>query len=164
MKTQLLTFLLILCLGAVANCQVLQKTEQPIEIKNVWGGTLFYQNGERLSLTKLDKILKSDTEAYSQFKRAKGNSTIASILGAAGGAAIGWQIGAAIGGGEPNWGVAGIGAGFIAIGIPISIKSAKQAKLAVNTYNKSHQTTGIWKRTEIKLAMKGNGIGLSFVF
>ena len=48
---------------------------------------------------------------------------------------IGWPIGTAIGGGKPNWVLAGIGAGLIVIDIPLVKSAEKKLKKAVDTYN-----------------------------
>jgi hypothetical protein len=44
-------------------------------------------------------------------------------------------LGQAIGGGEPEWGVAAIGGVALIIAIPFMIKTKKLSKLAVRKYN-----------------------------
>ena len=47
------------------------------------------------------------------------------LLGGIGGFLVGWTLGTALGGGDPDWTVAGVGAGFIALSIPFAIKVKK---------------------------------------
>ena len=77
---------------------------------------------------------------------------------------VGWQIGAALGGGDPNWALAGIGAGLIVVYIPISQKFNKQAKTAVDTFNGGLKTSSFWDNNELGIGLTGNGVGLSLRF
>jgi hypothetical protein len=77
---------------------------------------------------------------------------------------IGWPVGAAIGGGNPNWAMAGIGAGLIVVSIPISQGVNKHAAIAVDSYNKGLESNSFWRKRELKLQMTGNGIGLALHF
>jgi len=77
---------------------------------------------------------------------------------------VGWPVGTAIGGGDPNWAMAGIGAGLIVVTIPISQKFNKQAKQAVDIYNLGLQETSFWDKRELRFSMNGNGLGLTLRF
>lgn len=55
-----------------------------------------------------------------------GMRVVANVLAFSGGALIGWPLGAAIGGGDPEWYLAGIGAGLVAIAIPLDIAGKKR--------------------------------------
>ncbi len=89
---------------------------------------------------------------------------MAMIFSYAGVFMVGWPLGAAIGGGEPNWAMAGIGAGLIVVAIPISQNFNKKAKHAVETYHGGLQTSSFWDKNELKISMTGNGIGLTLNF
>ena len=106
--------------------------------------------------------MESNEQAYKQMRSAQTTLTLTSVIGFAGGFMVGWPIGAAIAGGEPNWALAG--AGLIAISIPLSIKFNKQAKQAVDNYNNGLQARSFWDKRELKLAVKGNGLGLMLYF
>ena len=73
---------------------------------------------------------------------------------------VGWTLGAALGGGEPNWTVAGIGAGHIGVAIPFSIKANREAKKSVTIYNENPGKTSFIDRTTIDLRISGNTVGL----
>ncbi len=141
-----------------------QTSADSISIKKVLGGYQFYHGEKRLNMNQLVKTMEPNEQAYSQIKSAQSTYTLASIVGFAGGFMVGWPIGAAIGRGEPNWTMAGIGAGLIVVSIPISKKYTKQAKQAVDTYNGGLQANSFWDKSELKLSMTGNGIGVTLRF
>lgn len=132
--------------------------------KDFWEGTKFIQNEERITVAELSDVLESNTEAFELFKKAKTNGIIATIFSAAGGALIGYQIGTAVGGGDPNWVLAGVGAGSIAISIPISINASKQVKQAIGIYNAQFNSTSYHFKPEFKMIANTNGFGLSMNF
>ncbi len=158
MKKTIVIFILTLTTITICNAQ-------KIEIKKVFGGYQYSQNGNRMTMGKLIKVMESNSEALKFMKRAKSNNVLASILGGTGGALIGFPIGAAIGGGDVNWTLAGIGAGLVAIGIPISSGANKNAQKAVELYNASLISSSFYKfKPEFKFVANENGVGLSMNF
>lgn len=138
---------------------------QKIETEKVFGGYKYTQNGKQMTMGDLVDAMESYQQAYELVKKAQSNNTLASIIGFAGGGLIGWPIGAAIGGGDANWTLAGIGAGLVAIGIPISSSANKKAKQAVELYNSSLNSTSFYEfKPEFKIMANGNGIGFSMNF
>ena len=158
MKKTILTLILALTTMTICNAQ-------KIEMKKVLGGYHYTQNGNRMTMGKLVNAMESNSEALTFMKKAKSNNVLASILGGAGGALIGFPIGTAIGGGDANWTVAGIGAGLVAIGIPISSGVNKNVNKAVELYNSSLNSTSYYEfKPEFKIVANRNGIGLSMNF
>jgi outer membrane lipoprotein SlyB len=158
MKKTVLT--LIFAFATITICNA-----QKIEMKKVLGSYQYTQNGRRITMGNLVKAMESNSEALNFMKKAKSNNIIASILGGAGGALIGFPIGTAIGGGDANWTLAGIGAGLVAIGIPISSSANKNGKKAIKLYNLSLNSTSYYKfKPEYKIIANGNGIGLAMNF
>lgn len=141
-----------------------QTVTDSISMKKVFGGYLFYQGEKRLNMNQLVKAVKPNEQAYKQIKSAQSTNTFASIIGFAGGFMVGWPIGTSIGGGEPNWTMAGIGAGLMVVSIPISQKFNKQAKQAVDIYNGGLLTSSFWNKSELRFSMTGNGVGLTLRF
>ena len=96
-------------------------------------------------------------------KRAKTNSTFASIIMFTGGFFVGWPIGQAIAGGDPKWALTGVGAGFIALSIPLYSSYKNQSTQAVEIYN-----DGLRNKTrltcEFEFYASGNRAGLIFYF
>ena len=158
MKRTILT--LTLALATLTFCNA-----QQIEMEKVFGGYKFTQNGKNLKMGELVKTMESNQQAFDLIKKTQSNNTLASIIGFVGGGLIGWPIGTAIGGGDANWTLAGIGAGLVAIGIPISSSANKKAKQAVELYNSSLNLTSFYEfKPEFKVITNGNGIGLSMNF
>ena len=141
-----------------------QTPADTVSMKKVFGGYQFYQGGQRLNMNQLVNTMKPNEQAYKQIKSAQSTYTIAKIFSFAGGFMIGWPLGTAIAGGEPNWAMAGIGAGLIVVAIPMSQSFNKKAKQAVDTYNEGLQTSSFWNKSELILSITGNGIGLKLRF
>ena len=153
-------FTLIFTLATLTFCNA-----QKIEIEKVFGGYKYTQNGSQMAMKDLVKTMESNQQAFNLIKKAQSNNTLASIIGFAGGGLIGWPIGTAIGGGDANWTLAGIGAGLVAIGIPISSNANKKAQQAVELYNSSINSTAFkYFKPEFKVVANGNGIGLLMNF
>ncbi len=156
---------LILALLAVSMSFIFGQTaSDSITMKKVFGGYQFYQGEQLLKMGDLTSAMVLNKEAYKQIKAAQSTYTMASILSYAGGFLVGWPLGTVIGGGEPNWTLAAVGAGLIVVSIPISQSFNKKAKQAVDTYNGGLQTSSFWDRNELNLSMTGNGIGLTLNF
>lgn len=141
-----------------------QALSDSITVKKVFGGYQFYQGDKLLKVNQLVNTMKPNEQAYKQIKSAQSTYTMATIFSYAGGFMVGWPLGTALGGGEPNWAMAGIGAGLIVVAIPISQCFNKKAKQAVDTFNGGLQTSSFWDKKELNLTMTGNGIGLTLNF
>lgn len=94
-----------------------------------------------------------------------GLTVTGNILAGIGGALIGWPLGTAIGGGDPEWALAGIGAGFLAIGIPVAVIGQKRcsggrySSVPGNTDYVAYK-----KKLELGLVATGNTVGLRLNF
>lgn len=141
-----------------------QAVNDSISMKKFFGGYQFSQGGKRLNMYQLVNAMKPNEQAFNQIKSAQSTYTLASIIGGAGGFLIGWPIGTAIGGGEPNWVMAGIGAGLVIVSIPISQSYNKKARQAVDTFNEGFRTGYIRNKREFKMTLTGNGMGLVLRF
>lgn len=152
----LLTMSLTFTLGQTVN--------DSISAKKVFGGYQFSQGGKRLKVNQLVNAMKPNEQAYNKIKSAKSTYTLATIIGGAGGFMVGYTIGTAIGGGDPNWVMAEIGAGLIVVSIPITLSYNKKAKEAVDTFNDGFKTSSYWNKSELKMTLTGNGIGFTLRF
>lgn len=158
MKNVLIT--MIIALVGTTFCEA-----QKIDIEKVGGGHKFSQNGLVLTMDNLSSRVASNQESLRLINKAKTSVTFATILGYAGGGLIGWPVGTAIGGGKANWGIAGIGAGLLAIAFPVAAGADKKTKQAVELYNASlNPTSYIHSKPELNVVANANGIGLSMSF
>ena len=138
---------------------------QEIQLKKTFFGYKFVQNNETIKMNQVYKSMKSNNQAYKLMKKAKSNNTISGIIGFVGGGMMGWPIGRSFAGEKFNWTLFGIGAGIAAISIPISGKSIKDTKKAIDIYNSSlNKTTQINHNLQLKIIANRNGIGLSVNF
>ncbi len=129
--------------------------------KSFWGYN-FYQTDVRLNFNQLPYIMEENKEAHLLIKKARSNHTISSILSGAGGFLIGWQLGTALFGGEPNWAIAGVGGGLIVISIPLYSKSYRQSLEAIDIYNSGLLITGLL--SQLSIGMTPNGVGIKLEF
>lgn len=129
-----------------------------------FGGYEFEQNGKFLTPMAMLKIMESDPEAYPIMLKAKANSGFASILAFSGGFLVGYPVAMAIGGGEPNWSLAGAGAGLIVIAIPLSMIARRNAILAVDIYNSKLSSSQFDQGIKMMLGLHDYGIGLAMKF
>jgi len=158
MKQQILA--LVIMFFSISFCNA-----QQIEAKKAFGGYKFYQNEKELNLSDLQQLMKNNNEALKYIKNAKTNTAFASIFGFAGGFMFGWPIGTAIGGGEANWSLAGIGVGVLGLSIPFITGANKNAKQAIELYNSSLKTVHHQKpKTEFSIISNANGFGISMSF
>lgn len=141
-----------------------QTATEPILVKRTFGGYQYHQGEKTLNVNQLASTMKPNEEAFRQIQSAKSAYTMAMISSYAGGFLVGWPLGTAIGGGEPNWTMAAIGAGLIGVAIPFSQRYNKKAKLAVDIYNGALPVSSLQEEIEWKLSMTANGIGLSLRF
>ncbi|NOT75597.1 MAG: hypothetical protein HOP08_11755 [Cyclobacteriaceae bacterium] len=86
-------------------------------------------------------IMKNDAEALAEFKKAKSNYGASGVIGFIGGALIGFPVGTAIAGGQPEWGLAAGGAALLLIAvIPLDKAFKRHSENALNIYNRKHNT------------------------
>jgi hypothetical protein len=139
-----------------------QNQPDSITVKNRLG-PVFQQNGKNLTPTKLLTITKSNQEAYSEMKIANKNYLASMVFQFPGGFLIGYPVGAALAGGDPNWTLAAIGAGLVVVSIPFISAYNKHAKNAVYIYNKGLKYSSM-VRPDFKLGITYKGIGIRISF
>lgn len=125
--------------------------------------TKFFLDGDRLTPRELQELTEGNQEAYEEMRIAKANHAVGSVFGAAGGFLVGWPLGTAIGGGDPNWALAGIGAGLIVVSIPFSSAYNRHATNAANMYNDEARGEAEGKM-DLDLKIAGNQIGIRINF
>jgi len=122
-------------------CIVFTGSAQKIHSEKNFGGYKFYQNGKALKMNELATKVSGNSEARRLMQSGKSKIGIGNVLAGAGGFLIGFPIGYAIGGGQPNWWMAAGGAVLAGVGLPIGGRGYRQAREAVNIYNKQLENT-----------------------
>ncbi len=156
-----LTILIILITISIITIHA-QDTPDSILIKKQTG-TVFIQNGRNLTPKQLLNITQVNPEAFKEMQTAKTNYNFALVFGSAGGFMVGYPLGTALGGGNPNWILAGIGAGLIIVAIPLATSYTKHASKAVGIYNSGLKEASA-NKIDLRLCLTGNGIGLRATF
>ncbi|RIH66283.1 hypothetical protein D1164_05060 [Mariniphaga sediminis] len=157
MKKMAMLFVGLLFIGGMVN-------GQEITIKEVFGGQQFYQNGKKLTMGQLVKTMEGNELAYNEIKKAQSTYTLGAIVSGAGGFMIGYPLGTALAGGDPNWVLAGIGAGLAVVSIPIAKKYNKQSQSAVKLYNEGLKKETGFVKPELYFGSTENGIGFRLYF
>jgi hypothetical protein len=81
-----------------------------------------------------------------------------------GGALIGIPVGTAIGGGTPNWALAGVGAGLVGIGIWLEVVDNKRNYALLSNDKTAADLYASSRRVRLNLAASANSIGLQLQF
>lgn len=162
MKKSILSALLTTLIISSAFCQ---KQDEISMAYSSWSGVSFTQNGTSYTFKDAIPLMQSNPEAYQMLKSAKSSSDFANVLGFAGGFMVGWPLGTAIGGGNPNWTLAAIGAGLIVIAIPVSGGAKKKAEAAVDKYNTDLNAISQNNyKPKLEFASMRTGIGFRLTF
>lgn len=161
--------LLILSLIAINFGFVLGQTPgDTISIFEMNRGYQYFKGDKQLNVDELAFAVRSNDEAYQMIRSAQANHTFGMILAYAGGFMIGWPIGTAIGGGDPNWLLAGAGIGVVVLGYSAGAGSERKVKKAIDLYNDGLGTISLRdprsSRSELRLSLSGYGVGIAFKF
>jgi len=163
MKYVLFIIFSIILLASSQSSQA-QITEDKLYLKSNFWGNKFYKGDTIYSINGVLEELAVNEQPYNLMLKAKKDNSFAQIFGAAGGLLIGWPLGTALGGGEPKWYLAGIGVGFVAISIPLSINFKKKANQAIKDhYNLIGSTKSKYKPTYY-MGMSSTGLQLRIQF
>lgn len=146
-------------------CTIISCTAQKIDIEKAFGGYKFIQDGKPLKMNQLANIVSGNFESRQLMRSAKSKIGISSVISGIGGGLIGWNIGTAIGGSDPNWIMTAGGVVLAGIGFPIAMKGYKQAREAVSLYNKSlGNSSGSTFKPQFEIVTSPNRVGLLVMF
>ena len=155
-----IAIIFILLFGSVNFCMA-----QKIESKKVFGGYQCSQEGKLINMKQMSKMMANQAEAHDYMSRARTGYSAATIISGIGGAFVGFPVGIALSGGEPAWGLLGVGVGIIAVSIPIASKANKNALKAIDIYNNSLNSSSQNRyKPQLRLVGDRNGIGLALRF
>ena len=155
---------MILLALACSTSALSQDSTQIISVKSNFWGIHFYQNQKKFTMKQIATIMEPNEEAYKLMQSARNSNTMAGVLGAIGGAMIGWNIGEALAGGDPNWTLSAVGGAIVLVTIPISNSAYKKSKQAVELYNAGLKTTASRNTTELNFSIAKGNIGLKLSF
>lgn len=153
---------LLLCLHTVSMAQTPVNSPDSIQMKEVFGGSAFYHSGKKISMKKAQRLMVANPYAHQQMKKARNINGIATGIAFAGGYLIGYPVGMAIGGKQdPVWTLAGIGAGLIAVAIPVAIHSNKFSRNAVAAHNEQLGALSSHRSRELHVQLSATGLGIA---
>ena len=163
------SFLIAICMlcGMLAGAQDSLKTAGSsdfLSYEKDGGSWKAKQKGRELTQDELFFVLNSDYESAEYVGKFKTKNTIGAILGGFGGAFIGFPIGAAIAGGEPQWIMALAGVGVLAIAIPVGISAGKDIRKGVDVYNQNRGPSAQLQKPKLHIGGQQGGVGLALRF
>lgn len=157
MKKNLLLFLFI----AAVNTLFAQTTNDTISmVKRNNGRVAYMKGGIPLLPIQLEDVMYDYPESMRYLQKAKTNQVFGIIFAATGGYLIGYPLGTAIGGGDPNWSMAAIGAGVVAIAFVFDGATKSNIRDAVEAYNRSVRE----KNSSLSFGFTPSGIGFRLAF
>ena len=133
-----------------------------------------YKDGQNYRFSDYKQVFQNQ-EALNYYQNYKTNKTVSMIFGGLGGALMGFGFARALSGGDKTyvddngtvhktetkgWGLVGLGAGLVAVGIPFSISAKKNLNKAIDTEN--NKNTGF--NPYFKLETSGTALALSYNF
>lgn len=137
---------------------------QTLTMHKRFGGVRFEYKKDTTVITVSPKqvadILSVDPLASEEFKKARANYSAAGVIGFAGGFMIGFPIGTAIAGGEPEWGLAAGGVALLLATIPLTNAFNHHAQSAIDGFNERHASL----RPRWNYWVSGSGAGLVYTF
>ncbi|MBI3220317.1 MAG: hypothetical protein HYZ44_12465 [Bacteroidetes bacterium] len=110
-------------------------TQKKISIYKTFGGVVYEMDTLQLSSKQVGMLLMQNQEAYHEFKIARSQSTISSILGFSSGLLVAVPLVTAVAGGQPEWILAAGGGALFLASIPFSSSSKGHALNAIELYN-----------------------------
>ncbi|MGE0587763.1 MAG: hypothetical protein AB7O48_04260 [Cyclobacteriaceae bacterium] len=134
---------------------------QQIEMIKTFGGVRFERDSITYSPSQVLDILSENETAYLEFKRAKTNYSFAGVLGFAGGFMIGFPLGTALFGGDPEWGLAAGGVALVLASIPLNNAFKSHAQNALDIYNSGQPSA---KKPKLRFYFTGTGGSLVLKF
>jgi len=155
-------FYLLIVLGGYLNVSQAQSTSDSVFVYRGFLGYKYVYHDARLNFNQLPEILEDNQEAYQLIKKARTHHTFSSIISGTGGFLIGWQLGTALVGGDPNWTMAAIGGGLIVVSIPLYTTAAKKSLDAIDLYNSGLTPTSF--KLQMNFEVTSNGIGICLRF
>jgi len=160
MKTKTILCAIFLLLSTTVVAQT--STDTLIIRNNAWTGFTFEQNQRTYTLKEVPALMQNNQQAYDFIQKARTQNTVANVFGFAGGLLVGFPLGVAIAGGDPNWALAAAGAGLIVVAIPIFNSAKKNATKAVQVYNEGIRPQQ--GNLSVNFGVTSQGVGLRINF
>jgi hypothetical protein len=97
--------------------------------------TKIYLDNQLLKPKEVLNVMEGNPDAYAAYKKAKSNYDAGQVIGFIGGFMIGYPLGSALGGGDPQWGIAAGGVGLLLLNLPLISGYKKHSRNAIELYN-----------------------------
>ncbi len=154
---------ILLFIGIFFSAQA--QNENKLRLQSNFFSNKFFKGDTIISVNQVLYEMSPNESVYNLMKKAKTDFVFAQLLGATGGILIGWPLGSALAGGQPNWALAGVGVGILAVSIPISINFRKKAGSAITQHNSLLTGSNKWNyKPNYYVGFTGRGVQLRVRF
>jgi hypothetical protein len=136
-----------------------QAQHRPITMVKGFGSVRFEYDTLTVSLRQVGQLLAVHPEAYTLFRKARHNHTVAGVAGALGGAALAFTAVHALLAGGVDLRTAAVGAGLVLVSVPFERRFRQRAGRAIGLYNQTASA-----RVVPTLRAGPGGLGLTFKF
>ncbi|MEL6359065.1 MAG: hypothetical protein AAFQ01_03915 [Bacteroidota bacterium] len=133
---------------------------QSLEYFKKSGTYKFSLDGERISYREAVNFLDSYPQVQELVKKAANGYGFTNVIALIGGGLIGWPIGTALGGGDPEWALLGIGAGLVIVSIPIQNGANNKVVEGMTIYDQSLGRVSQVDRPIISIEGSAGKVGL----
>jgi hypothetical protein len=143
--------------SCAAGCGSPQKMSPgvPVQKRSAGLGYEYLQRGKEIDRGDMVATIRADPDAERALQSYEPSNTFAFVLGGAGGALIGWPVGAlVVGDPDPPWVLAAIGGGLVVLGIPLALYAEASLERAVAAYN-----AGLARLPPARARVDGGGVG-----
>lgn len=137
---------------------------QKIETKKTHRNYHFFQNGNKLTINEMVKIMKNNKESYKLMKSARLENYFISGVGLTASVITGISLGDLIAGNKPNWTLIGIGSGLMMSDFIFYKKNINKRLKAVDIYNNSLSISSSNFKPKFEITLNINTIGLVMSF
>lgn len=155
------------CLFFIFSFLFSAKAQMPVDsivCKSSFLSYKYYVRGELTSADRVLKLMRDSTIAYDKFASANEARVFGYILGASGLVFMVVPATMSLFGNNKAWGMAYAGAGLTLVSIPLFIKHKTQIPKAIKLHNEMPPINFSQKRTELRLGITKNGVGLCLCF
>ena len=140
---------------------------QTIETKKGFGGTRFFQNGEKLKLWKVIDLMESDPETLKLIQSAQSHRIGGNVIGFVGGFLVGRSLGKALRAedNELDWRMLTVGFGVTIVSFSFNATYNRKARKAVDIYNAQFDSSSLYSpNLQFKFEANVNRVGIMMSF
>jgi hypothetical protein len=121
-----------------------QAPDSTIQIETTFWGIQYLKTGKQLSFKEVGSVLASEPEAFAEYRKARKNYMVGTVVSLGGAALIAYSVGSALTSAAPHWSVAVVGAGMLLVSVPMNNAFHRRIHRAIGIYNSKTASGRAW--------------------